>query len=285
MDITDNIKTLNCFKNNTDVLKCIYNNDTKTINKISAFINNAIGIYNSNDCSKIEELYYASNNLLNSFFTIKNSIANHNILTNDINNFDCALLDFQYLYKKFNDPTYTTVLNKNKIITRLLHMIIYSHNNSANIIDSIKKELDDMYNINNDATVQFIAAKSQYFIQSKNNLFEYSWSYINKYYKINQPNTIFILLIELRKYCIENIDDVIIKKYIYFNIDVEDINKSIHSNNIYSPVITNAINYFISYAKLEFIKSSNLIDQFFELYKYYYKQKPSTDVKQLSSTK
>jgi hypothetical protein len=280
------IKTLPInYKLNTNIkklLSLIYNNNYHTVDKIFKYINDAIKILNNQSKYEIQEL---SDSAFNVMFKL-NNIPKATILNieESINDFNDTLLLFQTIYNKYINPVYNILLTKTKNISNLLHLSIYSNNKTARNI--LKKEIENLYDTNNEAGIQFIASKSKYILNSDPVLYNLCWNRIKKTYAKNPTNTFFILFLELRKYYLENNNNtsISVKRTIYFDIDIQDIRTCLQNGNINSITIIDTINYFLSISNLkllpkpsnniqfsinkDILATPNYIDQLEALYRY-----------------
>ena len=264
---TKSLTNININKSNNlrEILKSIY--EEKSIDKICKTIENANKIL-SNKSLNIEELYISSQNVIDKLYLLKNTNYLSKIdLYESIDSFNGALNEFQFIYTKLMDPMYNVLLSKAKNVSKLLHMVIYCNMNSSNEINNLtKQEILEMNNINPDATTHFIVNKAEYLSKCNQDLYKFCWNIIKINNTKNSTETIYILILELRKYFIEKSNDIETKRYIYFNIDIDDIRLALQDGNFEADPIKNSIDYFSCLINQKYTADIQLIDKLNMIY-------------------
>lgn len=213
------------FENNDLLLKKVVENIyLSDKNQILFLLKKANEITKNDKYKEISELYNSALNLMQLIFSIKE--------TNQINVivFNNLLEDFELIYNKFFGIEYRNLIEKIKGISKIIQIIILNNSENLEMKNELFKLLNNIFNINKFITVQFIVNKFKYLFLCGYEIYDLCWELIYKSYKENSCHTIFILLLELRKLIIDCSEDPFLKKYLYYNIDIECIKFELQCN-------------------------------------------------------
>lgn len=193
--------------------------------QILFLLNKAKNIIKNYKLSKISELYESASNLMNIFLNIKETKQINILLFNNL------LENFEITYNKFYDTKYKNLLLKFKELSLTIQIILLNKNNKKiEFNKELIKQFNIIYKSNDFLTIQFITRKLRYLYFCDVEIYNISWELIKLYYKNNPCNTFYILLLELRKLLLEYITNPLIKKDLYYKIDIDVIKYDIQCN-------------------------------------------------------
>ena len=217
------------------LLECMYSNVTQYT--VNAFLY-AVTLVNqkSSDKEKLPELYGHAQYLLISFDRLINSPGKQ-----FLDEFTDSLEDFERLYFKF--VTHCTFFTSIHEISKMINLF-----DNKEVCKEIIKELDKLFKINKLATLHYIISFAKLAQNSHSCLNTYIWNLIYNMYKQNSYRTIVIsmLILEIRKVLLDNINEINVKKNIYYSIDVNELYSIIRINDttIFDSYINNILVYY-----------------------------------------
>ena len=243
----------------------IFINDKKQIIK---YFKCARDIIKNKKYNNICELYNSAHNLIESI----KKINDNNDLKLNIKFLNDTLEEFEIVYNKFLDCKYKNLSNLNITLSRLVHSLIFNIKNNKcirKIKENLKNNIKKMYEVNKFYTVQFIASKSKYLYHCED-IYDYCWKLINNCFDINKIHTIYILLVELRKLMIDNVEDPALKKILYYKIDIELIKSELQYNDSDKINFFNSINLMKIFFNIPLIGSNNDSKQLYDDIRFMY---------------
>lgn len=220
--ILNNIQNLKKSKDNElcyiKIIDILYKTEKK---RIYNYLKIALEVQHKNKYSDIQELYDVSNDFIRCLKKIK-YFQNIEQLLQYIKQFSDTVDEFESYYFKLLDPMYKKFLSLNKNICILLQINLTNRSNNK-IKTELINNLKNIYNLHPFFAVQLICKKSQFLFRCDQTIYNESWGFISDAFEQNNYFTLYILIIELRKLLIDNIEDPLLKKNLYYNIDIESI--------------------------------------------------------------
>lgn len=218
------------------IIENIYLSDHKLLLN---YLEKANNIIKHKKYFEITELYDSANNLI---LYIENN-KTINIIT--LNNF---IEEFEMLYNKFLDSNYRNFIDNIKKMSNSIQLLLINYDECYKNI--FLKTIDEIYNINKLLLVQYLANKCKFIFDTDKYFFEYSWNLISKTFEINQHNTIYILLLELRNLLIQSCENTEVKKHLYYNFDIEVIKLELQCTDINKIYLSKSVNLYCDLFKI-----------------------------------
>jgi hypothetical protein len=245
-------------------------------NLISIFINAYTILQNKNNY--LPEIVNKANNVIQNF----NKLLSNCKYKKNIDDFCDSMEEFQSIYYKYFDKNYQNFKKFSLNLTKLLFLYkneIYDNPEKDQIIilyNETTSLINNMYNIDPNNTIHILLVNMTLIHKCNYNeysLEEYSWNILFDNYKVDKYNTLYIIIIELRKYLIDNLTTILGKKNLYYNIDIDILRKSIRDKNINEKLLNEILSVFqlsvISENKFKIEKSNYLNDMFSLFYEFY----------------
>lgn len=163
----------------------------------------------------------------------------------------CNYIDYYYsLYKIWKSQDYILeidslmrTINQNIKIYKLMQN--KEMKNVDQIINDINDDIDKMFNINYKMCIKKLLDCYE-LISVIEEIKVHMWQKINKCYNKNRDTTIIIMIAELKSKVISTAALVMLRKNIYYNIDIEELIKKIQNNNFKPKHLNNIFNIFAS---------------------------------------
>lgn len=231
IDIFVELKKIRSIKCETDYIKILNIIYKSNKSHLYNYINISLQISNKKKYYEFDDMCEVSCNLIKQLNLIKHCDTIEH-LTKNIILLNNTIDEFEANYYKIIDPVYKKFLIANKNISLLLQIIIsnkkYPDTKKSNMsINEILNIINQLYSVNPFFAVQLICKKSTYLMNCDINLYNKCWDLVCSCFKKNNIFVIYILLVELRKIIIESTDDPVIKKFIYYNIDIDSIKQEL----------------------------------------------------------
>jgi hypothetical protein len=222
----------------------------------------------SNECKTcfLTEIVDSSLLLINKFNNLVNIIKKNNTyyLQETINDFTDLLEEFIYVYSKYYDKCYMAFIDSSKKLSNILFLYVeesqYSNLDNVKILyDNAKSLLTDMFNVNTNLTVHYFLSKILYITKCKqvyeNNLLDFCWDLLWENYTKDKFNTLYIIIVELRKTLIDILIEPDLKKNIYFNIDIEKIRTLLRNHNSFESELSYIMTTFLDTIKKDTVSN------------------------------
>lgn len=211
-------------------------------------------------CHSIIQKYidYAKKEINNKFpeirFVVKDLL--QKLKHQNIRDFTNSLDYFHFIYCKYIDKNYVVINNKLDCLKKIIKTQISID------INQMETKINDIYKLNKLEGIRFIMKNISYFRKKP-----FSWLLIKKCYNDDIYNTVYIFIIEYKKYAISKISSPEKKCSLYFNIDEEAIKDDLQEKKISNNVIS-AVKYLVNITKSSAINiKNNFLEQLHELYK------------------